>query len=397
MSQMSSADQAIIKALPGNDKCMECGMKSPQWASVSFGTVFCLECSGVHRSLGVHISFVRSIAMDSWNDSQLILMKAGGNGKCASYLSKNGILPSTPIKAKYESPVAQHYKEILKARANGQPEPPMRAVPVSKPTNLSSSSNNRTPAEEDPNGMERLTGETDEQYIARQTRLRNEAKARMAAKFGSGGSMGGVGSGGFGRKPMGGVGSDSSYNPNTGSYGGGGGGYGGVSLDVDSIVSGFGSAFTTLGALGRSGVQSASAVLQDQERMNQFAGSVKSTGSSFWNSLSSAASDIAKTITEPDGGGDDGLSGLRAHMEQERMNKGSTSSSKYEGFGSDNWSSGPNNSNGGIMAAQNVNFASKPNGSSLNRPASNSNVMGANAAKLKKDMSSDDFFSSFGA
>ena len=48
----------------------------------------------------------------------------------------------------------------------------------------------------DPNGMERLPGESDADYIARQTRLRDEAKARMAAKFGSGGGMGGVGSGG---------------------------------------------------------------------------------------------------------------------------------------------------------------------------------------------------------
>jgi ADP-ribosylation factor GTPase-activating protein 1 len=47
----------------------------------------------------------------------------------------------------------------------------------------------------DPNGMERLPGESDAEYIARQTRLRDEAKARMAAKFGGGG-MGGVGSGG---------------------------------------------------------------------------------------------------------------------------------------------------------------------------------------------------------
>ena len=49
MSQMSVQDQAIVRAMPGNDKCAECGMKNPQWASVSFGTVFCLECSGVHR------------------------------------------------------------------------------------------------------------------------------------------------------------------------------------------------------------------------------------------------------------------------------------------------------------------------------------------------------------
>lgn len=47
---------------------------------------------------------------------------------------------------------------------------------------------------EDPNGIERLSGESDEQYVMRQTRLRDEAKARMAAKFGGGG-MGGVGSG----------------------------------------------------------------------------------------------------------------------------------------------------------------------------------------------------------
>merc|ERR1719203_657768 len=46
---------------------------------------------------------------------------------------------------------------------------------------------------EDANGIERLSGESDEQYVMRQTRLRDEAKARMAAKFGGGG-MGGVGS-----------------------------------------------------------------------------------------------------------------------------------------------------------------------------------------------------------
>ena len=49
MVQMTIADQTVIKAIPGNDKCADCGMKNPQWASVSFGTIFCLECSGIHR------------------------------------------------------------------------------------------------------------------------------------------------------------------------------------------------------------------------------------------------------------------------------------------------------------------------------------------------------------
>ena len=148
-------------------------------------------------------------------------MKAGGNDNLNAYLKQNGIDPKTPIKQKYESPVAQLYKEKLKARVEGRPEPTELPKPKPRPQQSQQSFGSTGSGGGDVNGMERLAGETDQQYIARQTRLREEARARMAAKFGGGG-MGGVGSGGGGGGRMQGIGSDPSYNPN-GGYGGGGG------------------------------------------------------------------------------------------------------------------------------------------------------------------------------
>ena len=46
---MEKQDRSIISALPGNDKCIDCGESYPLWASVKFGTLFCLDCSGKHR------------------------------------------------------------------------------------------------------------------------------------------------------------------------------------------------------------------------------------------------------------------------------------------------------------------------------------------------------------
>jgi len=271
--------------------------------------------------------------------------------------------------------VAQLYKEILKARAEGRPEPTCLSPPknrsayvsnnnkfngsggsgrpmasISSHSNGGSNGGNKV---EDPNGMERLTGESDEQYVARQTRLRDEAKARMAAKFGGGGGMGGVGSGGGmmgggGGSRMGGIGSDPNYNPNTG-YGGMGMGVGGGDLTT-SVMSGLGSAFGALSTVATTVASTATTVaatVQDEGTRREFA----STASSFWGGLSSGASSFVNSVTQPDGGSD-GLDDLQRQFHSQRS---ANPNSKYSGFGSDSMMRG-----GGAMPSNNNNTFSAP-------------------------------------
>lgn len=67
-SQVDSVSK-ILRDIPGNDLCAECGSPEPEWASLNLGILLCIECSGVHRNLGVHISKVFEcslILLSSW-------------------------------------------------------------------------------------------------------------------------------------------------------------------------------------------------------------------------------------------------------------------------------------------------------------------------------------------
>ena len=92
--------KAIKSDIPGNDKCVDCDSPSeykrpffnegissylnffsvdPDWASINLGVLICIECSGVHRKLGSHISRVRSLDLDEWPPGHLSVMTALGN------------------------------------------------------------------------------------------------------------------------------------------------------------------------------------------------------------------------------------------------------------------------------------------------------------------------------
>uniref|UniRef100_A0A5K3FB27 Arf-GAP domain-containing protein n=1 Tax=Mesocestoides corti TaxID=53468 RepID=A0A5K3FB27_MESCO len=81
-AEIIRVDEAMAKSLrsvAGNDTCADCGAPDPDWASLNLGEMVCIECSGVHRKLGTHISRIRSLMLDDWTKEAIAVMRAIGN------------------------------------------------------------------------------------------------------------------------------------------------------------------------------------------------------------------------------------------------------------------------------------------------------------------------------
>ncbi|KAG3110476.1 hypothetical protein PI124_g13272 [Phytophthora idaei] len=142
-----------------NQCCADCSsrLKDSIWASTTVGAFLCINCAGAHRKLGVQLSRVKSLHLDTWTDEEVAAMK-GGNKNVNEIYSKHldkwlevdaslELLPNTAtdirekcIRAKYEDKQFTKVPLPPKEKTQDSPENPEEPNPSTSPGRLTEAS-----------------------------------------------------------------------------------------------------------------------------------------------------------------------------------------------------------------------------------------------------------------
>ncbi|RVE56205.1 hypothetical protein OJAV_G00233770 [Oryzias javanicus] len=124
-----------VKKMSGNDRCCDCGAAGPSWLSTNLGVLICIECSGIHREIGVHYSRIQSLDLDVLGTSEMLLANNVGNasfnGIMEVDLGARGITkpdPSSDMQTRKEYITAKYTEKRFARRLCASPESRLKAL-----------------------------------------------------------------------------------------------------------------------------------------------------------------------------------------------------------------------------------------------------------------------------